>query len=135
MIAEKSGVQKILIDEDFIKDPIYQSIRMHPGITSLITERDKAVYRQKRRLISPGFSISYLNGLEPLMKDCLGVFERCLNAEVEKGGGYAVIDMNQMIGNLTSVYLFPSLSIPSLTYSGCHECNIIRWLLRLGRIK
>ncbi|KUJ06610.1 cytochrome P450 [Mollisia scopiformis] len=80
MIAEKSGVQKILVDEDFVKAPVYE----------------------KRRLISPGFSISYLNGLEPLMKECLDVLERTLNKECEKGGGHAVINMSQMLGNLTS---------------------------------
>ncbi|KAE8448885.1 hypothetical protein EG329_008681 [Mollisiaceae sp. DMI_Dod_QoI] len=102
LIAEKSGVLKILVDEDFVKAPIYESVRVDPNVTSLITERDKALYRQKRRLISPGFSISYLNGLEPLMKECLDVFERCLNRECEKGGGYAVINMSNMLGNLTS---------------------------------
>lgn len=37
------------------------------------------------------------------MKECLEIFDECLNEECEKDGGYAVIDMNQMLGNLTSV--------------------------------
>lgn len=47
MIAEKSGVQKILIDDDLIKAPVYQKVRVYPNVTSLITERDKVAYRQK----------------------------------------------------------------------------------------
>ncbi|CZR69470.1 related to benzoate 4-monooxygenase cytochrome P450 [Phialocephala subalpina] len=116
MFEEKSLIKKTLIDKDFVKAPVYETVRIHPNVTSLITERDRAAYRQKvnaaphlkismltqRRLISPGFSISYLNGLEPLMKGCLDVLERCLNKECEKAGGYAVINMSQMLGNLTS---------------------------------
>ncbi len=47
MIAEKSGVLKILVDEDFVKAPIYEAVRVDPSVSSLITERDKALYRQK----------------------------------------------------------------------------------------
>ncbi|KAF8848211.1 cytochrome P450 [Acephala macrosclerotiorum] len=97
IFEEKSAIKKTLIDEDFVKAPVYETVRIHPNVTSLITERDRAAYRQKRRLISPGFSISYLNGSEPLMKGCLDVLERSL-----KAGGYAVINMSQMLGNLTS---------------------------------
>lgn len=47
MFADKSSVQKILVEDDFIKAPIYESIRLHPKVTSLITERDKVAYKQK----------------------------------------------------------------------------------------
>lgn len=47
MIAEKLGIQKILIDDDFVKAPVYETVRIDPNVTSLITERDKVAYRQK----------------------------------------------------------------------------------------
>lgn len=47
MIAEKMGINRILVEEDWVKAPIYESIRMDKNVTSLITERDKAKYRQR----------------------------------------------------------------------------------------
>jgi hypothetical protein len=47
MIAEKTGIQKILVDDDLVKAPVYQKVRIDPNVTSLITERDKVAYRQK----------------------------------------------------------------------------------------
>ncbi len=54
--------------------------------------------------MSPGFSISYLNGLEPLMHDCINQFTRVLDEKCpESGEERVVVDINRMLGNLTSV--------------------------------
>lgn len=47
IFAGKDAVQKVLIDEDFVKAPVYDDIEMYPGIKSLITERDKSLYKSK----------------------------------------------------------------------------------------
>ena len=48
-------------------------------------------------------SFSYLNGLEPLMQDCIQMFENALDAECAKTGDVAVIDMVSQLSNLTFV--------------------------------
>ena len=119
MFRDKATITKILIEEDFRKSPDYERVREDPNVTSLITETDKVKYKQKvharpekialvltyiqRRLLSPGFSISYLNGLEPLMHECIQVFTKVLDSRCRDAGGYAVVDMNRVLGNLTSV--------------------------------
>lgn len=102
IFRDKATIQKILIDDDFRKSRDYESAREDPNVTSLITETDKVKYKQKRRLLSPGFSITYLNGLEPLMHECLQAFTKVLDARCKDEGGCATVDMNRVLGNLTS---------------------------------
>lgn len=47
MFRDKASVQKILVEDDLVKSPIYEAIRPHPNVTSLITETDKTLYKQK----------------------------------------------------------------------------------------
>jgi hypothetical protein len=47
LVAGKSGVQKILIDDDMIKSPIYDMVRPEGYITTLMSERDKTAYKKK----------------------------------------------------------------------------------------
>ncbi|CZT12574.1 hypothetical protein WAI453_005583 [Rhynchosporium graminicola] len=101
VFRDRNAVQQILVEDDLVKAPIYKSIRLHPDVTSLITETDKVKYKQKRRLLSPGFSISYLNSLEPLVKECVQVFAHWLDEECSGGNGYCVVDMSNMMGNLS----------------------------------
>ncbi|PVH81743.1 cytochrome P450 [Cadophora sp. DSE1049] len=101
LFKDKAAVQKILVEDDLVKAPTYEAIRPYPHITSLISERDKTAYKKKRRLLSPGFSISYLNALEPIVKQCVKVFEDWLDNECSKGNGHTVIDMSNMMGNLS----------------------------------
>jgi len=122
LVADKAGINKILIEEDLVKAPFFDGLRLHPGNPMLVTERDKVSHKHvvssdalplpiaimltvilQRRLLSPGFSVSYLNGLEPLMQECIQDFEKFLDVECEKGNGTAVIDMQGMLSNLTFV--------------------------------
>jgi hypothetical protein len=54
-------------------------------------------------MMAPGFSISYLNGLEPLMRDCVQDFEDVLESKIRIGDGSAIVDMHDMTANLASV--------------------------------
>jgi hypothetical protein len=49
MFTDKASIQKILIDEDFRKSRDYERVREDPNVASLITETDKAKYKQKAR--------------------------------------------------------------------------------------
>lgn len=120
-MADKAGIYKILVEEDLVKAPFYDGLRLHPGNSMLVTERDKVAHkhtvnsttfhllamlilRTQRRLLSPGFSLSYLNGLEPLMQECMQEFERFLDSKCDKSHGAAVIDMQGILGNLAFVW-------------------------------
>jgi hypothetical protein len=43
------------------------------------------------------------------MHDCLQVFTKVLDAKCREEDGFAVVDMNRMLGNLTSVRILPFL--------------------------
>jgi hypothetical protein len=60
------------------------------------------IFTIQRRLLSPGFSIAYLNGLELLMLECIRTFEETLDSKLERGN---VVDIAHMLENLTSVGL------------------------------
>jgi cytochrome P450 len=129
LFAGKNAIQRIIVEDDMLKGPEYEWLRDDPQVTNLITERDKAAYRQKvrhalfvvispypsrrltmrqRRLLSPGFSISYLNGLEPLMLQCVQAFIETLDSRCADVKGSAVVDMYAMMSNLTSVSILPT---------------------------
>ena len=47
LFRDKAAVQKILVEDDLVKGPVYEMIRPRPDVTSLITETDKTLYKQK----------------------------------------------------------------------------------------
>ncbi len=107
IFASKAAIRKIMVEEDLIKVPEYAWFRVNPNITNLLNERDRVAYKQKvytcvneslvplanehadhaaDRLLSPGFSINYLNGLEPLMAQCVQAFVETLDARMRYWG-------------------------------------------------
>jgi cytochrome P450 len=58
---------------------------------------------QQRRLLSPGFSISYLNGLEPLMLECVQALVETVDLKCKENHDSAVLDVYTMLSNFTSV--------------------------------
>jgi len=47
LVASKSAIQKVIVEEDLIKSPEYERGRNDPKVTNLLTERDKVAYKQK----------------------------------------------------------------------------------------
>ena len=47
LFAGKNAIQKIVVEDDLLKSPQYEWLRADPKISNLITERDKAAYKQK----------------------------------------------------------------------------------------
>ncbi|KUJ07792.1 cytochrome P450 [Mollisia scopiformis] len=45
LIADKAGIQKILVEEDLVKAPFFDALRLHPGNPMLVTERNKASHK------------------------------------------------------------------------------------------
>ncbi|RDW70984.1 hypothetical protein BP6252_07547 [Coleophoma cylindrospora] len=98
----KSAIQKIIVEDDLLKTPDMELVRDDINVASLISERDRTAYKQLRRLLSPGFSISYLKGLEPLMRDCVKEFEEVLDLKCSDSNGSTTIDICGMLSFLTS---------------------------------
>jgi hypothetical protein len=53
--------------------------------------------------MAPGFSISYLNGLEPLMQDCLKILIKTINRKLAEAGGQTTLDFLLLAENVSSV--------------------------------
>ncbi|ATZ49028.1 hypothetical protein BCIN_04g02280 [Botrytis cinerea B05.10] len=105
MVSSKSAIQKIIVEDDFRKSPLYTLTQEDQHVSNLFTETDTRIYKQKRRPLSAGFSISFLNAMEPLMKSCVDFMveileSRCIT-NTESEDGRAVVDMFCMLGNLT----------------------------------
>ncbi|TGO34982.1 hypothetical protein BHYA_0174g00060 [Botrytis hyacinthi] len=105
MVSSKSAIQKIVVEDDFRKSPLYTLTQEDQNVSNLFTETDTRVYKQKRRPLSAGFSISFLNAMEPLMKSCVDFMVKVLESrcitDIESEDGRAVVDMFSMLGNLT----------------------------------
>lgn len=51
IFADKDAIQKILVEEDFKKAPIYETMSTDPHVTNLFSETDKVKYRQAVRTV------------------------------------------------------------------------------------
>ena len=46
LVASKAGINKVLIEDDFVKAPYFDNMRLHPGNAMLVTERDKVTHKR-----------------------------------------------------------------------------------------
>lgn len=95
MIQDKAGIQKMLVEEDFRKSRDYERVREDPGVTSLITETDKALYRQKVCKI--------------LLLFLVGMWFMC---EMIWKGGFHVLPTSTCLGYMFTEQDFLSVSFP-----------------------
>jgi hypothetical protein len=49
LVASKSEIRKIIVEEDLKKAHMYEAIRPNPLITTLFSERDKTAYKHRVR--------------------------------------------------------------------------------------
>ncbi|KAJ0318210.1 hypothetical protein Brms1b_004464 [Colletotrichum noveboracense] len=103
MISNKEAVHQIVVEKELRKSAAYEKFRQDKDIATIFTIQDRTEYRTRRRLLSHGFSVSYIKGLEPMMLSCIRdleevIDERCAAA----AGGKAEIDIWHLFGCLTS---------------------------------
>jgi hypothetical protein len=70
LFAGKNAIQKIVVEDDLLKSPMYEWLRADPKISNLITERDRTAYRQKvgpDRADRPRFSRQADNATETIV--------------------------------------------------------------------
>ncbi|KAH7410702.1 cytochrome P450 [Cadophora sp. MPI-SDFR-AT-0126] len=79
LVKGKDTVQQLLVENVLKKSPVYDG-----------------------RLLSNGFSISYLNHLEPTMMECVDVFQQFLEQKCKEGNGSVEVDMFSNLANVTA---------------------------------
>ena len=57
LVADRAGIQRVLVELDLVKAPFFDNMRLHPGNPMLVTERDKESH--KRTVIHSSFSRRY----------------------------------------------------------------------------
>ncbi|KAI8144826.1 cytochrome P450 [Fennellomyces sp. T-0311] len=65
-ISDKDMLRQVLLKDDLPKGPRYERLGRFGGWT-LFSSVDKSFHKQRRRVVSPAFSVKYLNSLEKYM--------------------------------------------------------------------
>ncbi|KAI7861163.1 cytochrome P450 [Circinella umbellata] len=94
-VADKEMLRQILLKDDIPKGPAYKRLQRQGGGT-LFSTVDKSFHKQRRRVISPAFSIKYLNSLEPYMLTTTENFIKRIDQDIEKtkrSDGYGKVDV------------------------------------------
>ncbi|GES84409.1 cytochrome P450 [Rhizophagus clarus] len=71
LFSSKEAVRQILVINDLPKTDAIAGIRADPDIATLFSATDRTFHKQRKRLLSPAFSIKYIASLEPLMQSCI----------------------------------------------------------------
>ncbi|KAI8071386.1 cytochrome P450 [Gongronella butleri] len=87
-VADKDMIKQVLSQDDLQKGEVYDSFKKNDTHT-LFSTRDKAFHKNQRRLISPAFSIKYLNSLEELMHEVMSTMLKRVSSQVDANGGKA----------------------------------------------
>ncbi|KAL1976852.1 hypothetical protein VTN31DRAFT_3134 [Thermomyces dupontii] len=97
-ISDPQVVRRILITEDWPKsNAIYVNFRQNPERPTLLAFTDKKAYAVRKRLISSGFGIRYIRGMEPIMRDCISVAINQLHNACMRNGGEATVDIYRLM--------------------------------------
>ncbi|KAI7905069.1 cytochrome P450 [Cokeromyces recurvatus] len=93
-IGDKDLIKSVLVHHDLPKSPIYNILKKQGE--SMFNTTNKQFHKNRRRLVSPAFSIKYLSSLEPFMASVMNTFINKINQEIDESTneeGYAVIDI------------------------------------------
>ncbi|KAI9499056.1 cytochrome P450 [Zychaea mexicana] len=94
-VADKHMVRQVLFKDDLPKGPDYERMSRDGGPT-LLSATDKVFHKQRRRVVSPAFSVKYLNSLEPYMLNTADTFIRSIDREItnsKRSDGYGQVDI------------------------------------------
>ncbi|KXS11256.1 cytochrome P450 [Gonapodya prolifera JEL478] len=102
-IVDPQIVHQLIRVEDIPKnDAIYKRLRLFDGeAENLLQATDRVYHKQARRMVSPAFSIKYLNNLEPFMCEIWQAFEKMAKREAARSeDGKARLDATQFFHNI-----------------------------------
>ncbi|KAI7905070.1 cytochrome P450 [Cokeromyces recurvatus] len=98
-IANKDLLKQVLVSDDLPKGPIYKILEGN-GKHSLFSSTDPVWHKQRRKIVSPAFSIRYLNSLEPFMISVTHSLINRINEEIDKEhdkDNYGIIDIWSLV--------------------------------------
>ncbi|KAI9276737.1 cytochrome P450 [Phascolomyces articulosus] len=93
-IADKNMLKQILSTDDFPKGPAYQ--RTQVGGVNVGNADDRDFHKQRRRVISPAFSVKFVDSLERYMITSAGTLMKSVDqsiAQTQRNDGYGKVDM------------------------------------------
>uniref|UniRef100_A0A1D1XVI9 Cytochrome P450 3A21 n=1 Tax=Anthurium amnicola TaxID=1678845 RepID=A0A1D1XVI9_9ARAE len=102
-VSDKHIVKEIVIHKDWPKNEYYSYYRAAPHLHTLFSTTDKAFHKQRRRLLSPAFSVKYIRSLEPLIAKCVRHLIEKLSSVIKENAPNegAVVNIYKMINHTT----------------------------------
>ncbi|KAI8379333.1 cytochrome P450 [Radiomyces spectabilis] len=83
-IADKDWINQVLQKQDLPKGPLYKLLAPSSGKATLFSTRDKVFHKQRRRIVSPAFSVKYLNSLEVFMDSATEALVRKIDSDIKQ---------------------------------------------------
>ncbi|KAI8982259.1 cytochrome P450 [Mycotypha africana] len=101
-ISNKEMIRQALVTEDLPKGPLYKLFQRE-GVQTLFSTMDQDWHKKRRRIVSPAFSIKYLNSLEPFMVSVTESLIKKLDADIAASldeAKYGTVDIWNMVQRL-----------------------------------
>ncbi|KAI8346368.1 cytochrome P450 [Choanephora cucurbitarum] len=101
-VSDKDIMKQVLVTEDLKKGPVYDIFSKNRD-TSLFSTRDPIWHKQRRRIVSPAFSIKYLNSMEPFMTSVTHSLIKKVDKEIQAdrdAEGYGAVDIWSLMQRL-----------------------------------
>ncbi|KAI9498282.1 cytochrome P450 [Zychaea mexicana] len=102
-ISDKHMIRQVLLKDDLPKGPRYEGLSKF-SIT-LFSAVDKNFHKQRRRIVSPAFSVKYVNSLEHYMLAMIQAFIERIDSDIEatltsEEDGYGQVDIWKLLAYL-----------------------------------
>ncbi|KAI9277181.1 cytochrome P450 [Phascolomyces articulosus] len=103
-VSNKEMLRQVLLKDDLPKGPRYEEFN-RISIT-LFSTTDKSFHKQRRRVLSPAFSVKYINGLEHFMLSTLTCFVNRIDRDIEStrllvnDNGFGQVDIWKVLAYL-----------------------------------
>ncbi|KAG2203174.1 hypothetical protein INT46_008932 [Mucor plumbeus] len=101
-VADKDMIKQVLVTDDFPKATIYEAFQKK-GAHTLFSTTDSIWHKKRRRIVSPAFSIKYLNSMEPFMTTVTETLVHKIDSEIAQGhdeSNYGTIDIWSLVQRL-----------------------------------
>ncbi|CAO3615847.1 unnamed protein product [Cunninghamella blakesleeana] len=101
-VSDKDMIKQILVKDDLQKAPFYDKLQ-DDGNQTLFNTRDFDFHKQRRRILSPAFSMKYLYSLEPFITSCTEDLVNKIDKEIietKDEESYGTVDIWSLLARL-----------------------------------
>ncbi|KAF2179608.1 cytochrome P450 [Zopfia rhizophila CBS 207.26] len=92
----------LAVGSEFKRGPWFDSLRLDPATTNVVSERDPKKHQQLRAILSSGLSGKDVLDMEPTVDEHIGEYLRMLDEKSASANGNAIkLDLSQSIPHLT----------------------------------